>query len=706
MDLHLDVWKKNPMTLEKVDYDAIRGTLGKQALINHVPAYTQHWAYVGILRARAMNLREQGINEQGRAMNAQAYEYLNAIPRQIIDDALRSTVDEIRATLDGLLAKDHYTVFDIMKSWACLALLYEKNQDLVPGYCVRLQAKCVGASLPQDYGRRAQQQRLARQSASTSRAGQTDASAKQTPPRLPVSTTGALGNVPIRRLQEHPAAQAIAAESVHAGPAIAQTIPDIIRIHSRASLFDEPARTVPLIIGTALPGLDINGYVVPSLQQARSDEDPTNYCGYYALFNAACFLGQQEERRLDRDLFTELFEQTLQGISHARGHGPYDNLSARELSGLIERNFNEAPIAVVEMAGLATQVQHPELDLGVALDNDRRSAGVLQAFMNGQINMISLIAGLGDGYGHWIAIHAERNTQGAVTIRTADSMHHVGWYNDSQMVVQRILPFYFALITPVQNWPEVLAGLLQEVMAGQYTTGVVVPSPQRAGVQAELAPSEVHSERINVQLERENAILREQLEGFRRALAQERETHNNVKQELGRLQAENAELRIASRERVEVEAMRTENDQLRQRAEMLERHAAAAYQARQVALTTATEHAYTIAQLRIEHGQEIRDLQSRIAELETAVDQAQEPAQEHADQAEDEYHAGAQGLQEQLEQTGQELVATNAMLAALVEHYNLADDQLQHIVEAWVQSHAEDVGPDTDESPAAQSSKK
>ena len=536
--LRLDLWQIDPQELaQPADLEAIRNSLGTPALTHLVPVYTQHWAYVGILR-------QIGLNDQANAYRD------NVMPGSIREQALQATIGQIRATMEETFTKRALSVFDVMKAWACIALLHEKSQD-VQADTDRLVGKLAGASLPQAYEKMLQQRRLASQvaaahggrqaipahavpagdqagpqkdrasasgkqpqgeqsSSSMKPAGQDQGSQVARRPMGPRSQGGEgqpdfedaqdaigigldaidmmlarhyadiaerridpndlLANVAfIRRcLRNRRIAIGRAIEQVTAGSDqregdVPQNIEGILR-QAQTGPFDEPVGAAPLNFATTFPALSINGQVVPSLQQARSDENSTNYCGYYALYNALMFCGHDDTARLNRADFIRFFEVCLQVIGHIRGHGPYDNLSAQELRTIIDQNLREAPIAVVEMTGLVMAVQHPELTLEQVLDNDQRSAELLLDFINGRLPELSIIAGLGAGFGHWIAIHATRTSEGDVSIRVADSLHQINFYNDQAMVDERILPFYAALATPIQHWSHVLGDLLHTIM--------------------------------------------------------------------------------------------------------------------------------------------------------------------------------------------------------------------------------------------------
>ena len=518
--LQLNFWKIAPRDLQPPQLEALKGSIGTQALTRYIPVYNQHWAYVGILIERGRD--DVAINHRDSVM-----------PPQIRDEARRATIQQITARLEELLAKVRFTVFDVMQAWACIALLCENNAgQAAVRHRDRLLAILGDASLPADYERMVQQRNLAAQAAAARQAGpadpvqpaQTQAPAQPAPgptqsqraqeiadrlatipvparAPVPAHASSASSQRPAQVRSAHgpmrlglrdflqnqqytidnrlDALQLLVADCysdfyeykidrdamldqlayIHwvlarrrlaAGTAIGsmpaapvQDIQEIIRTHAKASRCDEPVGTAGLNIGDSFPDLHINGEVVTSLQQGRSEDDPTSLCGYFALHNALEFDWRDEAARLNRGHFAQFFGNCLQTVHENRKHGPYGNIDARELRNIINnQGLEETHIVVIEMGNLAAYTeQHPELELMEALE-DERDAALLQDFINGAIPALSIIAGLGDGFGHWIAIHATRNAQGIVSIKVADSLHPVNFYNNRDMIIQRILPFY------------------------------------------------------------------------------------------------------------------------------------------------------------------------------------------------------------------------------------------------------------------------
>lgn len=142
----LDLWRMPPQTLAEQDLTIIRNSLGSRELTNAVPIYIQYWAFVGILRA--LNNHEQ------------ADDYLNnTMPSQIRQDSLKSNLEMIESMLGRVLAKRQISVFESLKAWACIALIYEKGGD-IHGYTDRLVDMLAGATLPPAYEKIVQQRLL------------------------------------------------------------------------------------------------------------------------------------------------------------------------------------------------------------------------------------------------------------------------------------------------------------------------------------------------------------------------------------------------------------------------------------------------------------------------------------------------------------------------------------------------------------------
>ena len=156
-----------------------------------------------------------------------------------------------------------------------------------------------------------------------------------------------------------------------------------------------------------------------------------------------------------------------------------------------------------------------------------------------------------------------------------------------------------------------------------------------------------------------------------------------TEQELERLRAENAELRLANPARVDAAVVQAENVQLRQRARLLENQSVAANHSRQTVMRQARQHADRLAQQEREHGREVLGLRRQVQELERRL--AQAPAQAPAALGpEQQDPADIAELQEQLEQTHQAFGMANGMLVSLQDHYHLADDQIEQIYNQWV----------------------
>ncbi len=496
LSAQLNLWK-TALPVQIPDLEAVGNNLGTKALANLVPLYDQYWGYVGLLRAHGFH---------GYADN-----FRNTImPENLRDHDQKTKIGSLIRTLENILSRSSINVVDVIQAWACIALLHEKRADhqAIVDYTARLKGRLTAAQMPSALHESSHHEQepkkvvVAPKSSPAFKAKSPIQDSKKTDDKAvgdkDVSKKDQavpLGPVEGKKLSKQLCEQMfnagngrdalalmlarhyadVAEDKLDKNDLLANiafmyrclgTSPDgeqpvniqaIVKDHAQGP-FDESAATALLNIATVLPG--ITGQVVPSLQQARSAEDSTLFCGYYALFNALGFL-QPDIQRLNRDQFAAFLGNCLQAIGELRHKGPFGNLSVQELRAIINQNFVQLPLVVVEMQAIAQAVQYPETELNEAFD-DQRTADLLRQFISRQLNSLSIVAGIGDRNGHWIAIYATRN-EGTVSIQVADSFHRVQEYTSTAMIRTRIEPFYRILTTAVENWHE-LAILMNEVI--------------------------------------------------------------------------------------------------------------------------------------------------------------------------------------------------------------------------------------------------
>ena len=168
---------------------------------------------------------------------------------------------------------------------------------------------------------------------------------------------------------------------------------------------------------------------VPALQQSRSTKSQTNFCAYYALYNAVCLLSHQIDEIQERYQFMRnVFIPTLIKVKDLRKAQPYDNLTSAELR---EVTREIADLAIIERSSLSLYGMGVFNTLTDAFDNDQKSAKLVEDFINRKTNQIAVIELLASPEakegGHWITIMAER-INGQLYVNTTDSLHPIDWY--------------------------------------------------------------------------------------------------------------------------------------------------------------------------------------------------------------------------------------------------------------------------------------
>ena len=221
-----------------------------------------------------------------------------------------------------------------------------------------------------------------------------------------------------------------------------------------------------LDIGTTFRGLMLQGQLVRSLQQMRSNWQETMYAGYYSLYNALSFINSQDYPRLDRNNFTKFLNMALQSIWDLRKHGPCDNLMANEIRHLVNTKYKSMPIVVLDKNRLYSAIIG-EITLEQAFDNDKDSLMLWQQFSQGKLKEIAIVAGIGTYAGHWIAIHA-RNINNTITLQIADSLHRTIQWQFNNLLATAVLPFYLALTNSENIWHQIFTDDLKNEIFEEY----------------------------------------------------------------------------------------------------------------------------------------------------------------------------------------------------------------------------------------------
>jgi ankyrin repeat protein len=241
-------------------------------------------------------------------------------------------------------------------------------------------------------------------------------------------------------------------------------IDDIVSEHSQASPYDQQGATEIPIAGVA-PTLPIRGLLVTSLQQTRQNESSTEYCGYYALYNALSFIQSNVEQRLNRANFADFFKNTLSIIREYRGHIPLDNLTSKEIRSIINQKFAHLPVIVIEQNDILARSSNLIKTLDEAFDHDSHTQNFLAKFQTDspeRINKLAIVTGLNN---HWTAMLFTRYPDNNISVTTADSLKQPADFSTTASIQTTIFPFYLALTTPFARWDVVFKpAMLHEIM--------------------------------------------------------------------------------------------------------------------------------------------------------------------------------------------------------------------------------------------------
>ncbi len=259
---------------------------------------------------------------------------------------------------------------------------------------------------------------------------------------------------------------------------------------------------------------------IPSLQQTRQDGTSTLMCGYYALYNALNFFAADHpERMLDRQQFCTFLEPAVRIIAKIRKEEKkgekYENLQANELKTIINELYHEVPVMVIEKKHLLRFLQSIVTDINEAFEVPS-TKNYLDQFLQHKIEKFAIIAGLGDGVGHWFTIGVERKDN-VVVFTICDSLKKVlNW--DQDAVESAILPFYLAANNKPDKWKNIFLSDIKKILFNEYPA-ILEPT---STPQAEISPAQrslqvlieridnlIHS--LNIFAEREKITENEQI---------------------------------------------------------------------------------------------------------------------------------------------------------------------------------------------------
>ncbi len=214
-------------------------------------------------------------------------------------------------------------------------------------------------------------------------------------------------------------------------------------------------RTAPLRVPLRL-------FVVPALNQSHNGSEISNYCGYYALFNAQRILAELkksgctpdsiQQACYNRQAFGDFLRRAHAAVANQYGGQHADrSLELRDLTTIIGRlnlESKDDAIAVVclqEILGADFSGRDP--DLGAIMADNKRSLQHIHNFQSGRLNQLAIV--LGTGYtassnpsAHWLTVVVVRNG-GGLDMYIVDSA--ADKRDLTSMAPCRILPLHFLL---------------------------------------------------------------------------------------------------------------------------------------------------------------------------------------------------------------------------------------------------------------------
>jgi hypothetical protein len=185
---------------------------------------------------------------------------------------------------------------------------------------------------------------------------------------------------------------------------------------------------------------------IPALGQARSIDDQTNYCGYYAVYNAMCLLhggDNIEKALLDRAAFSRMFFDMLHRIKAKRQRPPYDNLAEDEIDdllrriGTLQRDYMFVVLTRRE-SGWVCNFTDASLVTEATSGHVSPERALIKAFKAGQKKNFVIIFNVG---AHWVTIKVQRDDDGMMRFMVVDSLNRVKWTMDN-IIQERLVPLY------------------------------------------------------------------------------------------------------------------------------------------------------------------------------------------------------------------------------------------------------------------------
>ena len=234
-------------------------------------------------------------------------------------------------------------------------------------------------------------------------------------------------------------------------PTKEEAIDTMVTKHTTKAVPNFPDKPIP----TDIPKTKDKIIVVPSLQQTVKEdviEDITNYCGYYAIWNALCFsLSAGADHRLDRKQFSEKLRLMLNTVHDSRSatepnfnskniSGRYGLLSLDEIRKIIEGDCSR--VIVLELQSIFTPCLLKMQQDEALRDTDPNAYALILAFVEKNIDDISIILTTSANSGHYLAVSAKRK-DGNLLMYVADSLS--GTAQNHDILMDRIMPVYYLL---------------------------------------------------------------------------------------------------------------------------------------------------------------------------------------------------------------------------------------------------------------------
>lgn len=261
------------------------------------------------------------------------------------------------------------------------------------------------------------------------------------------------------------------------------SIEEIVREHSSPGFDEQNQSTVTRTYlsgqeipvpfqGISLPALahNVTIHIVPAMQQARSEQYHSNYCGYYAIynaisfaknaislikyeFNAPIFAAGSVDPKQNRNHFAKIFPLWLNTIEKYREKSKtLITEQNKNLSQISDEEILEIlkPIRVpLDFVPMPTFMQQTSLTQLADILPEQYRPLYLYSQQNGPIS-ISIIGSSNSYDGHWFALRADKDRDGNLTLYIADSLHTPQWYDDYK-IITRILPYAYILMNSLDD---------------------------------------------------------------------------------------------------------------------------------------------------------------------------------------------------------------------------------------------------------------